>query len=126
MQVRKLTWWALDEITEAVFHENSLSKRSAVYRVFVKAGINKMPEEQKEKAKKFKEYEPGYLHIDVTYLPKLNGVKHYLFVATDRATRTLYCHTYDAKTSENAEHFMTECLDFFPFGITHVLTDNGL
>jgi hypothetical protein len=30
-------------------------------------------EEKKEQAKKFKEYEPGYLHIDVTYLPKLEG-----------------------------------------------------
>ena len=26
----------------------------------------------------------------------------------------------------NAEHFMLQCLNFFPFGITHVLTDNGL
>lgn len=126
VQVRKLTWWALDEIVEAVFPENPLSKRSAVYRVFVKEDINKKPEEEKEKAKKFKEYEPGYLHIDVTYLPKLNGVKYYLFVAIDRATRTLYYKVYDAKTSENAELFMNECLEFFPFGITHVLTDNGL
>ena len=126
IQVRLLTWWALDEITEAVFPNNPLTKRSAVYRVFVKEGINKKPEEELEKAKKFKEYEPGYLHIDVTYLPKLNGVKYYLFVAIDRATRTLYYKVYDAKTAENAEEFMKECLNYFPFGITHVLTDNGL
>ena len=126
VQVRKLTWWALDEITEAVFPENPLSKRSAVYRVLVKEGINRKPEMEKEKTKKFKEYEPGYLHIDVTYLPKLNGVKYYLFVAIDRATRMLYYTVYDAKTSENTERFMSECLDFFPFQITHVLTDNGL
>jgi transposase-like protein/predicted XRE-type DNA-binding protein len=125
VQVRKLTWWALDEITEAVFPENPLSKRSAVYRVFVKEGINKKPIEEKEKAMKFKEYEPGYLHIDVTYLPKLNGIKYYLFVAIDRATRILYYKVYDNKTSENAELFMMECLEFFPFGITHILTDNG-
>ena len=126
LQIKKLTWWNLDEIVESVFPENPLSKRSAVYRVFVKEGINKKPEEEKEKAKKFKEYEPGYLHIDVTYLPKINGVKHYLFVAIDRATRTLFYKVYDAKTAENAEDFMNRCLDFFPFAITHVLTDNGL
>ncbi len=126
VQVRKLTWWALDEIAESIFPDNPLSKRSAVYRVFVKEKINKKPEEEKEKAKKFKEYEPGYLHIDVTYLPKINGVKYYLFVAIDRATRTLFYKMYDAKTAENAEDFMNLCLDFFPFGITHVLTDNGL
>jgi transposase InsO family protein len=126
VRVRKLTWWSLDEITEAVFPENPLSKRSAVYRVFVKEGINKKPKEEKEKAKKFKKYEPGYLHIDVTYLPKLDGTKYYLFVAIDRATRTLYYKVYDAKTAENTETFMNECLEFFPFEITHVLTDNGL
>lgn len=126
VQIRKLTWWALDEIVESIFPENPLSKRSAVYRVFVKENINKKPEEQKEKAKKFKEYEPGYLHIDVTYLPKINGVKYYLFVAIDRASRTLFYRVYDAKTAEYAEDFMNLCLDFFPFGITHVLTDNGL
>lgn len=125
-QVRMLTWWALDEIVELVFPENPLSKRSAVYRTFVREGVNKVPQKEKDKAKKFKEYEPGYLHIDVTYLPKFSGVKHYLFVAIDRATRTLYYKVYEAKTAENAEFFMNECLEFFPFGITHVLTDNGL
>ena len=59
-------------------------------------------------------------------MPKIDGVKYYLFVAIDRATRTLYFKIYDTKTSTNAESFMLECLDFFPFGITHVLTDNGL
>jgi hypothetical protein len=44
----------------------------------------------------------------------------------DRATRTLFFKVYDAKTSENAKIFMDECLAFFPFEITHVLTDNGL
>lgn len=126
IQIRMMTWWALDEIAETFFPENPLAKRSAIYRLFVKNGINRKPVEEKAKAKKFKEYDPGYLHIDVTYLPKINGVKDYLFVAIDRATRTLYYKTYEAKTAENAENFMNECLEFFPFGITHVLTDNGL
>lgn len=126
IELRVLTWWALDEITEAINIEEPEKIRSAVYRTFVREGINKVPQKEKDKAKKFKEYEPGYLHIDVTYLPKLNGIKYYLFVAIDRATRTLYYQVYDAKTSENAEGFMNKCLDFFSFEITHVLTDNGL
>ena len=126
INLRVLTWWSLDEITEAVNPLDPSKIRSAVYRTFVREEINKIPEKEKEKAKKFKEYDPGYLHIDVTYLPKINGVKYYLFVAIDRATRTLYFKVYDAKTSVNTENFMNECLDFFPFGITHVLTDNGL
>ena len=38
----------------------------------------------------------------------------------------MYYEVYDAKTSENAEDFMNKCLAFFPFKISHVLTDNGL
>ena len=126
IELRNLTWWSLDEITEAINEEDPQSIRSAVYRTFVREKINTVPQKEKDKAKKFKEYDPGYLHIDVTYLPKINGVKYYLFVAIDRATRTLYFKIYDAKTSENAEHFIKECIDFFPFYITHILTDNGL
>ena len=126
VELRALTRWSLDEITEVINPEAPEKVRSAVYRTFVREGINKVPEKEKEKAKKFKEYDPGFLHIDVTYLPKINGVKYYLFVAIDRATRTLFFKIYNAKTSANAERFMLECLDFFPFGITHVLTDNGL
>jgi transposase-like protein len=126
IELRCLTWWSLDEITEALQPEDPTKIRSAVYRTFVRESINKVPEKEKEKAKKFKEYDPGFLHLDVTYLPKIDGVKYYLFVAIDRATRTLYYKVYDSKTSQNAESFMLECIDFFPFGITHVLTDNGL
>lgn len=123
VELRFLTWWSLDEITEAISPAEPEKIRSAVYRTFVRESINKIPKKEKEKAKKFKEYDPGYLHIDVTYLPKINGVKYYLFVAIDRATRILYYKIYDAKSSENTKSFMLECLEFFPFGITHVLTD---
>lgn len=124
--VRKSTWLPLDEIWEMLLETNPDISRSSVYRCFVKEKINKTPQELKEKAKKFKAYDPGYLHIDVTYLPKFNGKKSYLFVAIDRATRLLFYWVYENKTAENTEDFMERCLDFFPFEITHILTDNGL
>ena len=124
--IRRSTWLSLDEILDMVMITNPSITRSVVYRTFVLERINKVPEKEKDKAKKFKEYEPGYLHIDVTYMPKFDGIKFYLFVAIDRATRTMYYEVYDAKTSENAEDFMNKCLAFFPFKISHVLTDNGL
>ena len=126
LHIRSITWCALDEIVEMVFPSNPQAKRSAVYRTLLRNNMNTVPEKEKEKAHKFKEYEPGYLHIDVTYLPKINGIKYYLFVAIDRATRTLYYKIYQSKSADNAEAFMQECIDFYPFGITHVLTDNGL
>ena len=125
-ELRILTWWSLDEITEAIKPKDPRKIRSAIYRTFVRGKINRVPEKVKEKAQKFKEYDPGYLHIDVTYLPKINGIKYYLFVAIDRATRTLYFKVYDAKSSSNAEAFLKECIAFFPIYITHSLTDNGL
>ncbi len=126
-ELRVLTWSSLDEIAEVIDPVNPLKVRSAIYRTFVREGVNRVPQKQKDKAKKFKEYDPGYLHIDVTYLPKINGIKYYLFVAIDRATRVLYYQVYDAKTSANAEDFMRKCIEFFPVvNITHVLTDNGL
>jgi transposase-like protein len=126
VEIRSMTWLPLDEITEIINPVAPASIRSAIYRAFLRKEINTVPIKEKEKAKKFKEYDPGFLHIDVTYLPKIDGVKYYLFVAIDRATRVLYYKIYEAKTSVNAESFMLECLEFFPFGITHVLTDNGV
>ncbi|MCF6332656.1 MAG: DDE-type integrase/transposase/recombinase [Draconibacterium sp.] len=127
VSIRQSTWLPIDEVWETVLKENANVSRSSVYRLFVRNAINTVPKQEREKAKKFKEYEPGYLHVDVTYLPKFGGKKYYLFVAIDRATRALYYYVYDAKTSENTEDFMNKCLDYFPFKvITHVLTDNGL
>lgn len=124
--IRKTTWLPLDEVWEMMLEQNKNITRSSVYRTFCRNDVSKVPQEKRDKAKKFKEYEPGYLHIDVTYLPKFDGVKYYLFVAIDRATRSLFFEVYDAKTSENAESFMNNCLKYFPFEISHVLTDNGL
>ena len=126
ISIRETTWLPLDEILEMLFDINQNITRSSVYRTFCRNGINKVPQKEREKAKKFKEYEPGYLHVDVTYLPQIDGKKQYLFVAIDRATRLLFYKIYDAKTAENAEDFIQHCITFFPFIISHILTDNGL
>ncbi|AFM02517.1 integrase family protein [Bernardetia litoralis DSM 6794] len=125
-KMRTSTWMSLEEVTECIQQVNSTISRSSVYRCFVKEKINTIPTEKKQEAKKFKAYQPGYLHIDVTYLPKLEGKAAYLFVAIDRATRLLFYKIYDQKTAENTELFMDECIEFFPFQISHILTDNGL
>lgn len=124
--IREMSWFSPEYIWDSMhglFPEISLT---SVYRTLVRFGINTKPIEQKEKAKKFKAYEPGYLHFDVTYLPKIDGLKYYLYVAIDRATRLMIYKIYDAKTSENTDDFANLCKDFFPFKITHILTDNGL
>ncbi len=124
--VRTLTWMELDDLTDTVVDVIPNANRSNVYRTLKAFDISRVPVEQKAKAKKFKEYEPGYLHIDVTYLPKFDKQKYYLFVAIDRATRLMYYKVYKNKTADNAVEFLKECKEYFPFYITHILTDNGL
>ncbi len=124
--IRRSSWLPLEEITEMAQQVNQSASRSAVYRTLASVGLNKVPQQERDKVKKFKAYEPGYLHVDVTYLPKMNGVKQYLFVAIDRATRIVFYWIYEAKTADNTKDFMQRCKDFFPFSITHILTDNGL
>jgi len=123
--VRTLTWIELDDLVDSVLLSIPKANRSNVYRTLKAFDINRVPEEKKEQAKKFKEYEPGYLHVDVTYLPKLEGIKYYLYVAIDRATRLMYFKVYTNKTAHNAVDFLDQCKSYFPFYINHILTDNG-
>ena len=124
--IRTMTWMELDDLSDTIANLIPNANRSNVYRTLKSFDINKVPQEQKEKAKKFKEYEPEFLHIDVTYLPKFDGHKYYLFVSIDSARRLLYYKVYENKSSENASEFLKECKDFFPFYLTHILTDKGL
>jgi len=126
ISARSTTWLPLDEVFELLLELNPNISRSAVYRCLVRENLSKVPKEKREESKKFKEYDPGYLHIDVTYLPAFNGKKSYLFVAIDRATRLMFFKVYEAKSAKSTDDFMDECLSFFPFKISHILTDNGL
>jgi len=123
---RTLPWMQLDDLTDTIADVISNAPRSNIYRTLKSFNIDAVPLEQKEKAKRFKEYEHGCLHIDVTYLPKFDNQKYYLFVAIDRATRLLYYKVYENKSSHNAVDFLRKCSEYFPFSISHILTDNGL
>lgn len=126
ISIRKTSWISLAETHEMMLVHNPKISESSVYRCLVANGINKVPQEQKERANKFKQYKPGYLHIDVTYFPQFDGQKYYLFVAIDRTTRLMTYFVYEDKTASSTEAFFDHCLAFFPFNITHILTDNGL
>jgi hypothetical protein len=49
----------------------------------------------------------------------------YSWLLTD-VLRAMIYWVYENKTAKNTIDFMDKCLDFFPFIITHILTDNGL
>ena len=83
---------SLDDLLAVVreFIEPAMS-RSALDRLLRRRGVNRLPEPEVEKThvKSFKAYEPGYVHMDVKYLPQMEDEteRRYVFVAIDRATR---------------------------------------
>ncbi len=124
--VRMLTWMPLDDLVDTIQSVIPKATRSTVWRTLRSFGINTIPQERKEAAKKFKAYQPGFLHMDVTYLPRIEGYQRfYLFVAIDRATRVMYYKIYTNRSADSTNEFLKACINFFPFKITHILTDNG-
>ena len=100
--------------------------RSCLYRCFQRSGTTKLPEliKKKEKRKKFKEYRPGYVHMDITTIRTEEG-RRYLFVAIDRTTKFCCVGFYEHQTKENAIDFLQKVVTKFPNKIQKILTDNG-
>jgi transposase InsO family protein len=105
--------------------------RSGLDRCLRRHGVSRLqdlkPKAPKPTHKPFKAYEPGYLHVDVKYLPQMADEerRRYLFVAIDRATRWVFVRIYPAKTAANARRFLRDLERAAPMRITRVLTDNG-
>jgi transposase InsO family protein len=116
---------SLDDILDAIAPVLPGASRSSVHRLLVRHGVNRLPRPKKEPSGRFKEYLPGYLHIDCFYLPRVDTIKRYCYVAVDRATRLVFLRVYTRKTKEVAVDFLGRCLAVYPFKINRILTDNG-
>ncbi len=77
--------------------------------------------------KTFKNYEPGYVHVDVKYLPQMQdeSSRRYLFVAIDRAARWVFVQFKANKTAASARAFLAALYKSCPIRISKLLTDNG-
>ena len=77
--------------------------------------------------KTFKAYEPGFVHIDINYLPQMPNEtsRRYLFVAIDRATRWMYMHIYGDMLNQSSVDFLRHLKLDSPIKISKILTDNG-
>ncbi len=130
--LRRSTGFPLDDLTLVVSHFLPHLNRDAVYRILKAEGLNRLP--AADRARKphgaFKDYELGFVHLDVKHLPKLrdrDGVtrKRFLFVAIDRCSRWVHLAVKDDETTASAVAFLKEAVRAFPFTVTHVLTDRG-
>jgi transposase-like protein len=83
--------------------------------------------QEKAPKKHFKDYAPGFVHIDIKYLPQMEDETHrqYLFVAIDRASRWVHMKIFPDKRAKSARKFLDHVVSKAPFVITKVLTDKG-
>jgi len=89
---------------------NPAVSRSGLDRCLRRHGVSDLRKLQPQvegevKPKKtFKDDEPGFLHVDIKYLPKMPDEtrRRDLFVAIDRATRCVYLRTYRDQTEASS------------------------
>jgi transposase InsO family protein len=130
--LRRATGFPLDDLTFVVRHFLPHLNRDSIYRILRAEGLGRLPAASRPRrgSGTFKDYDLGFVHMDVKHLPKLrtrNGEsrKRFLFVAIDRCSRSVHLAVKDDETQESAVAFLKEAVAAFPFKLTHVLTDRG-
>lgn len=125
--VRRATGFPLDDLTFVLRHFLPHLNRDSIYRVLKSEGLNRRPPKPTSVPVKgqgrFKDYDLGFVHIDVKHLPKLRTAdgqtrKRFLYVAIDRCSRFVFLAVYDAENAANAVDFLTKARKAFPFRIT--------
>lgn len=107
------------------------ASRSGIDRCLRRHGVGNLnalkPKKPQVPHKAFKSYEPGYLHVDIKYLPQManEASRSYLFVAIDRATRWVFVAIKKDKTAASARSFLNALHKACPLKINKILTDNG-
>lgn len=120
----------LDDLLAVIreFIEPDMS-RSALDRLLRRHGVSRLPKPTSDApaSGRFRAYEPGYVHVDVKYLPQMQDEdrRRYAFVAIDRATRWVHVRLMRDKTAQSARTFLKSLEAASPFRIRTVLTDNG-
>jgi transposase len=93
--LRRSTNFALDDLTFVVSHFLPHLNRDSIWRILRAEGLSRRPPPTSDRPKrdggKFRDYDLGFIHIDIKHLPKLqttNGErrKRYLYVAIDRCS----------------------------------------
>ncbi len=99
-----------------------------IYRCLKRYILDKLSKEFKKeenRIKKFKNYDIGYLHIDVLSSFKINGIKKYIFTCIDRVSKIAYIKLLDSKDKYTSLYFLKQVLSFYSYKINYILTDNN-
>jgi transposase-like protein len=125
-EFRRTTRLSLDDCYIALKDKIEALSRSNLHRCLRRHGLNVLPKQEGEKRvkKSFKDYPPGFMHIDITEL-RIGRQKLYLFVAIDRCTKYVYAEIHERMRVCEATAFLQNLIKDCPFRITKILTDNG-
>src|SRR3954454_6916872 len=130
--LRRATGFPLDDLTFVVPPFLPPLNRDAFYRILKAEGLGRLPpaDRSRRSHSRFKEYDLGFVHVDVKHLPKLRtqdgqSRKRYLYVAIDRASRFVHLAVKDDETERSAVAFLKEAVQASPFKVTHVLPSRG-
>jgi transposase InsO family protein len=131
MEIRRTLWLPLDDLLVVVREFlNPAASRSGLARCLRRHQLNTRPVEDKDAPiarKTFKDYAPGFVHVDIKYLPQMadETARRYLFVAIDRATRWVYLRIYADQSEASSTDFLRRLHTVAPMKIDKLLTDNG-
>ena len=103
----------------------------SMLRAIKRMGLCETPEKRKGyKAKPYQraDYPGQKVQIDVKYVPVYcvaNGVKYYQYTAVDECTRFCFREIYDEHSTYSSLDFLKKLIEYFPFPIREIQTDNG-
>ena len=119
--LRRATGFPLDDLTFVVTHFLPHLNRDSVYRILKAEGLSRRPPASRSRKPNgtFKDYDLGFVHIDVKHLPKLRTAdgerrKRYLYVAIDRRSRSVHLAVKDDETERSAIAFLHEAVRGLP------------
>ena len=137
VELRRALLLPLDDLLRLgrEFLKSDLS-RSALKRCLRRNEVNDLkalraeqlgePDSENRSLKTFKDYEPGFIHADIKYLPQLpeEAERCYLYVAIDRASNWVYMEVHGDRKARTARSFLANLVRRAPFVIQYLLTDN--
>lgn len=78
-KVRKRGLFSLDDLLISLSPYLERLNRTNCYRTLKRYKLNRLSDKEKKERKRFASYLPGFLHIDVFYLPKIQKKRYYCF-----------------------------------------------
>jgi transposase InsO family protein len=135
LSLRQSLYLPLDDLLYVIRQDiNAAVSRVGLARLLKREGMSRLEDvipkaegETISPKKTFKDYERGFVHIDIKYLPQIpdETSRRYLFVAIDRATRWVSMHIYGDMTDKSSVDFLRRLKLASPIKIATILTDNG-